>query len=169
MDYYKIGYIVNTLGIKGELKVLPLSNIPNRFNSLERCYIDIDGHRLAMDVEKRRAYKGGRYIALKFRHYDEIDSVIGFKAKYLEVDRANLAPLQEGHFYVFDVIGCKVYTERNELLGNVKDVLPTGANDVYVVEGEKGEILIPAIKSIVKRIDIASKVIDIQLPEGLIE
>ncbi len=168
MDYYKIGYIINTLGIKGELKVFPVSNIPNRFDDLKICYINTEKGRLPMDVEKSRPYKK-KYVLLKFKGYDGINSVIGFKGKYLEVDRANLAQLQEGHFYVFDIIGCKVYTENNELLGKVKDVLPSGASDLYAVEGEKGEMLIPAVKEIVKHIDITTKTIRVQLPEGLIE
>ena len=122
MDYFRIGYIANTLGVKGELKVLLLSSIPDRFRGLDRCYIDTGAGRLRVNVERYRPYKKG-IIALKLKGYDDANSVLGFKGKYLEVDRENLAPLQEGQFYVFDIIGCKVKDTDGAVLGEVVDVL----------------------------------------------
>lgn len=168
MDYYRIGYIANTLGIKGELKVLSISNVPGRFDNMKSCYIDTGNGKLSLELERYRPYKG-RYIALKFLGYDDIDSVAMFKGKYLEVDEGNLAELEEGHFYVFDIIGCKVLTADGESLGEVGDVLSHAGNDVYVIKGKKGDILIPAVKEIVKDIDIVKKAIKVDLPEGLVE
>ncbi len=168
MDYYRIGYIANTLGVKGELKVLLLTDNANRFNGLKACYVDTCNGRLQVEVEKYRPYKAN-CIALKLRGYDNINSVLDFKGKYLEVDKDNLARLEEGHYYIFEIIGCRVLTMDGASLGSVADVLSQGANDLYVVTGEKGEILIPAVKEMVKDIDIIGKTIRVDLPEGLIE
>jgi 16S rRNA processing protein RimM len=168
MEYYKIGYIANTLGIKGEMKVLLLSNIPDRFKDLEECYINTGTGRQRVEVERYRPYKTGS-IVLKLKGYDDANSVLPFKGKYLEVDRDNLARLEEGQFYVFDIIGCKVLEADGSMLGEVVEVLSPGAHDVYVVKGDKGEILIPAVKEMVKEINIREKIISVQLPEGLVE
>lgn len=168
MDYYRIAYIANTLGIRGELKVLLISNVPDRFDGLEDCYIDTGKERLPVQVERHRPYRKN-CVAIKLKGYDDIRSVEPFKGSYLVVDRANLAKLEEGHFFVFDIIGCKVLTTDGEAIGEVEDVLSSGANDLYVVKREKGEVLIPAVKEMVKDIDIAKKTIRVQLPEGLVE
>jgi 16S rRNA processing protein RimM len=168
MDYFRIGYIANTVGIKGELKVLLISNIPERFKDLKECYIHTGTVRLQVEVERYRHYKKG-YIALKLKGYDDANSVSAFKGKYLEVDRENLAQLSEGQYYVFDIIGCKVLDSDGSVLGEVTEVISPGANDVYVVKGPRGEILIPAVKDMVKSIDIGEKTIRVELPEGLVE
>ncbi|MDD2573225.1 MAG: ribosome maturation factor RimM [Bacillota bacterium] len=168
MDYYRIGYIANTLGLRGEMKVLLISNVPDRFEDLKDCFINSGNIRLPVEVERYRPYKKN-CVALKLKGYDDANSVEALKGRYLEVDRANLAKLEEGHFYMFDIIGCKVFTTDGELLGEVEDVLSLGTNDLYVVKGERGEILIPAVKEMVKDIDIAKKTIRVQLPEGLVE
>lgn len=168
MEYYRIGYIANTLGIKGELKVLLLTNITGRFKDLKDCYIDTGDGRLPVQVEGYRPYKKG-IIALKLKGYDSINPVQAFKSKYLEVDRDNLAQLPKGHYYVFDIIGCKVLTTDDTELGRVVDVLSPGAHDLYVVKCDSGEILIPAVKEMVKNIDMDKKIMVVSLPEGLIE
>jgi 16S rRNA processing protein RimM len=168
VEYFRIGYIANTLGVKGELKVVLLTSIPDRFETLQTCYIDTGTGKLQVRVEKQRPYKTNS-IALKLTGYDDIDSVTGFKGKYLEVDRDNLATLEEGHYYVFEIIGCSVINADGCVLGEVVDVLSPGAHDLYVVMGKHGEILIPAVKEMVKDIDIREKTIRVSLPEGLIE
>ncbi len=168
MEYYKIGYIANTLGVRGELKVVVVSNIPDRFENLKCCYIDTGNVRLPVEVERERTHKTG-IAAIKLKGYDDLDSVLAFKGKYLEVDRNNLAELGEGHYFVFEIMGCRVVTTDGTLLGEVTDVLTRDAHDLYVVEGEKGEILIPAVRDMVKEIDIDKKTIRVDLPEGLME
>ena len=139
-------------------------NVPDRF----------DGLRTAIDTEGKAVGAGGKAqpyrknCGYKAKGYDDIRSE-SQRGSYLVVDRANLAKLEEGHFFVFDIIGCKVLTTDGEAIGEVEDVLSSGANDLYVVKREKGEVLIPAVKEMVKDIDIAKKTIRVQLPEGLVE
>jgi 16S rRNA processing protein RimM len=168
VEYIRIGYIANVLGIRGELKVEPLTSDTGRFGRLEYCYIDTGKGRLKVFPEHHRAYKN-KHIILKLKSYDSIDSVLKFKGKYIEVDRKNLAELKEGSYYIFDIIDCTVYTVDGLELGKVVDVLQPGGNDVYVVAGDRGEILVPALKHVVKDIDIANKLIKVDLPEGLMD
>lgn len=168
MDYYRVGYIAKALGIKGEVKVVPISNIPNRFRSLKDCFIDTGGVRLPVNVESVRPCVRD-FVALKFTGYDDADSVAAFKGKYLEVDSDNLAKLKKGQYYVFDIIGCKVFTTDGEFLGEVVDVISRDTYDLFAVKGEKGDIFVPAIKEMVKDIKIAKKTIKVHLPKGLVE
>jgi 16S rRNA processing protein RimM len=168
VKYIRIGYITNVLGIKGELKVEPLTSNTDRFYGLEYCYIDTGKGRLKVCPEYHRAYKN-KLIIIKLKGYDSIDKVQQFKGKYLEVDRDNLAKLQEGSYYIFDIVDCTVYTNDGLEIGKVVDVLQPGGNDVYVVAGKRGEVLIPALRHVVKHIDIENKVIRVDLPEGLME
>ncbi|MBA1333830.1 MAG: 16S rRNA processing protein RimM [Firmicutes bacterium] len=168
MEYYRIGYIANTLGIAGELKVQVLTNDIARFSSLEFCFIDMGKEKERVEIQYYREYKKG-YIIIKFRGLDTISETEKFKGRYMVVDEDNLAQLEEGHYYIFQILGCRVKTEEGEELGEVTDVLQPGGNDVYVVRGREKEILVPAVKQFVKDIDIKRKVITVDLPEGLIE
>lgn len=166
--HIRVGYIFNTLGIKGELKVEPLTNDIKRFDDLEYCYINMGKFREKVYIQSYRPYKNGNII-VKLKDYDDINSVLKFKGRYMEIGEENLAQLEEGHYYIFQIIGCRVFTTDGEELGSVVEVLQPGGNDVYVVEGDKGQVLIPAIKEVVKEIDVDNKIIKVVLLEGLIE
>jgi 16S rRNA processing protein RimM len=168
MDYYKIGYITNTLGIRGELKVQPLTGSIDRYGELEFCYIDMGKAKEKVRIEYYKPYRK-ETIVIKLEGYNSINEVEKFKGKYLVVDEENLAELEEGRYYIFQIIGCRVKTENGEEIGEVTEVLQPGGNDVYVAKGKKGEVLIPAVRQVVKRIDINNGVIIVDLPEGLIE
>lgn len=166
--HIRVGYIFNTLGIKGELKVEPLTNDIKRFDDLEYCYINMGKFREKVYIQSYRPYKNGNII-VKLKDYDDINSVLKFKGRYMEIGEENLVQLEEGHYYIFQIIGCRVFTTDGEDLGSVVEVLQPGGNDVYVVEGDKGQVLIPAIKEVVKEIDVDNKIIKVVLLEGLIE
>lgn len=168
MEYIRIGYISNILGIKGELKVVPLTDNVKRYDILEYCYIDMEEYREKVCIEKYKPYKK-KNISVKFKDYDDANSVLKFKGRYIEVDKANLVELKKDQYFIFQIIDCRVYSIEGEDLGKVVDVLQPGGNDVYVVKGPTGKILIPAIKAVVKKIDVNDKVIHVELPEGLIE
>ncbi len=168
MEYIKIGYITNTLGINGELKVEPLTSDVGRFGVLESCYINMGKHRKKVRLERYRRYKK-KHVIVKFEGLDDIASVERFKGRYMEIDMENAVRLPEGHYFIFQLLGCRVYTSQGDDLGQVVEVLQPGGNDVYVVKSPAGEVLIPALKDVVREIDIENKTIRVDLPEGLLE
>ncbi|KYH35883.1 ribosome maturation factor RimM [Clostridium tepidiprofundi DSM 19306] len=157
-DFIIIGQISKTHGIKGEVKVLPLTADVNRFKKLKTVFID--------DIEKRvlGCKFQSKRIVLKIEGIDTIEEAEKYKNKYLYIQREDAIKLSEGEFYVADIIDCSVYEENGKELGKVYDVIETGSNDVYwIKEGkDKKELLIPALKTIVQKIDIENKKIIIK-------
>ena len=144
-----IGKLGKVRGLDGTLKIIPLTDFPNRFDELEK--IKVDGKIFSVESVK---HIGGE-IFIKLVGVDSREVAKNFTNKFLTVDRSEVAPLDDGEFYTFDIIGCEVYDGEN-FFGKVENVLKTGSNDVFEVVGEKN-ILIPALKSFVKKIDIAEK------------
>jgi 16S rRNA processing protein RimM len=156
-----IGKIVAPHGVRGDVRVIPLTDFPQRFNGLKKVLLE-DGK--ALTVEESRPNK--QQFLLKFRGYDDRDKVEPLRGKLLKVTREELTELPEGHYYTFDIIGLDVFDESGVFIGVVKDILATGANDVYIAEKENAQpILIPAIKDVVKAIDLAGKRIIVKLQE----
>ena len=162
----RIGLIINTHGIKGELKLNALTDDLERFKDLDYVYLEKTG-------EKHQVL-GVKYIKdnpiLKLEGIDSIDQAELYKNTYLAIDKEQLVDLPDGAYFIFDIIDCKVYDLNNNYIGIVKDVLTYAANDVYLIKTEsKKEVMIPAIKEFVKDIDIDNKVIKIDPIEGMIE
>jgi 16S rRNA processing protein RimM len=167
-EYLEIGKIVNTHGLKGEVKVLPLTDSINRFYDLKWVYIDKFGKIEKFNIMAVKISKG--FAIVKFREIDNVEKAEKLKDLFLKVDRENAIKLPEDSFFICDLLGCKVFDEQNSSLGIIKDVLKTGSNDVYVVDGEKyGEILIPALKSVVRKVSLENGWIKVVLPEGLLD
>lgn len=164
-----IGKIIAPHGVRGEFRLVPLTDFPERFKTLKEAFLG-DGRPVI--VETARSHK--QFILLKLKGFDTPEAVADLRNMTLEVDRDAVVPLPEGHFYIFDLIGLDVYTESGGSLGVITDVLQTGSNDVYVVnqnrpEAEKkAEILLPALKSVVLEVNITEKKMVVRLPEGLI-
>ncbi len=144
-----IGKLGKTRGLKGELKIIPLTDFEGRFDNLTEIFV---GGKL-MKVENLNHI--GDEIFIKFEGVDNRESAKNLTNKFLTLPRSQAAPLDEGEFYTFDIIGCEVFADEKNL-GVVTAVLKTGSNDVFQVNGDK-EILIPALKSVVKKIDVANK------------
>ncbi|MCG4578978.1 ribosome maturation factor RimM [Clostridium cochlearium] len=154
-QFLKIGLIINTHGLKGELKINPQTDNIERFKDLKRVYINgeekkVEGCKFLNDK-----------VALKVEGIDNIEVANKYRNKYIEVAREDAVELPEGRYYVADVIGCNVLDEEGNHLGKVKEVIQTKNNDVYWVEGKK-ELLIPVLKTIVVKIDIENKEIIIK-------
>ena len=144
-----IGKIGKARGLDGTLKIIPLTDFEGRFDNLTE--IEVGGK--MFQVEKVQ-HIGGE-IFIKFENVDSREVAKNLTNKFLTVSRADAAPLDDGEFYTFDIIGCEVFDgEKN--FGTVQNVLKTGSNDVFQVLGET-EILIPALKSVIKKIDVANK------------
>ena len=148
-DKIIVGKLGKVRGLDGSLKIIPLTDFEDRFDNLEKIFVD----EKIFEIENVR-HIGGE-IFIKFVGVDSREVAKTFTNKFLKVDRKNLAPLDEGEFYTFDIIGCEVF-DGEKFFGKVTEVLKTGSNDVFQVQGET-EILIPALKSVVKKIDIAGK------------
>jgi 16S rRNA processing protein RimM len=162
--YLRIGKIINTQGIRGEIKVIPLTDDPGRFSELSHVLID-DEKLIQEDIEYVKYYKN--FVLLKFKGLDSINDVEKYKNTYILVDRENAVTLPAGSYFICDLIGLEVVDENGKPLGHVEDVISTGSNDVYVVKQGEKEMLIPALKTVVKEIDIREGKIKVEIPEGL--
>ncbi len=153
--FITIGEIINTHGIRGELKVYPLTDDPKRFNKLDVVYIEgVPKKILECKFQSNR-------VILKVQSIDSIEEALPYKGKYLEVPRENAVELKEGTYFIADIIGCSVVDEEGVFYGKVGDVLHTHSNDVYWIKG-KDELLIPAIKDVIVNIDVKKEEIVIK-------
>lgn len=157
-EFLNIGQIINTHGVKGELKVYPLTDDIRRFRKLKTVYID--------GVEKNVVWCKLQTdkVILKIEGIESLDDAMRYKTKYLQVKREEAVKLPEGRYFVVDIIGCKVMDENGIELGSVSEVIFTGSNDVYWVKGKK-DLLIPVLDHIIKNIDVEKKEIIISPPE----
>lgn len=166
-EYFEIGQIVNTSGLKGVIKVKPFTDDITKFNNLKTIYISIKKERKEFKIEQVRFSKN--MVFLKLEGIDTIEEAENYRNLYLKVKRDKDEELEEGSYYIVDIIGCKVFTDEQKELGKVDDVFSTGSNDVYVIKDEVGkQILLPAIKEVIKNIDIENKTITVHLLEGLV-
>lgn len=162
----QVGVITQTHGIRGEVKVFPTTDDVNRFKKLKEVILDSGRERMIMTIEGVKFFK--QYAILKFKGYDSINDIEKYKGAKLYVTRDNAVKLKKGEYFVADLIGLKVVTDEGEELGVLKDVLATGANDVYVVETADGkEVLLPAIKECVLNIDMEASIITVHIMDGL--
>lgn len=161
-DMLCIGEIINTHGINGELKVVPLTDNFEDLFDYKHAFIDNEIY----EIESVRFHKSFALIRLK--DISDLDLAERFKGKFLELPRNELKPLPEGRYYICDLIGLKVIDEELGEVGAVKEVLETGSNDVYVVEYNGKPLCIPVLADVIKKIDLKSGVIDVKIPEGLI-
>ena len=141
----RVGVITATHGIRGEVKVFPTTDDAARFKKLKKCILDTGSGQLELEIESVKFFK--QYVILKFKGYDNINDVEPYRKKDLLVTRENAVKLKKNENFIVDLIGLDVVTDEGSHFGTIKDVLQTGANDVYVIEGDDGkEYLFPAIK-----------------------
>ncbi|OPJ55634.1 ribosome maturation factor RimM [Alkalithermobacter paradoxus] len=163
--HFKIGQIVNTQGLRGEMRVYPLTDYKERFEEIQWVYIGDDFNNKHF-IEKVR-YKNSMVI-LKIKGIDDINQVERLKNKYLVIPRENARELEEDTYFIADLIGLEVYTVNGEYVGILEDVMQPGANDVYVIKNGSKEYLIPAIKQFVPHINMNERKIIIDPIEGMI-
>ena len=165
----RVGVIIKPHGIKGEVKVYPTTDSPLRFDEITHVKIIQQGKELGDHrISSVKYFKD--IVILKFKGIDNINDVEPLKGAELYIPREEGAELSEGEYYIADIIGMTVMTDGGEKLGTVKDVMETGANDVYVVNAECGrEILIPAIKQCILDTDIENNIMTVHLIDGLLE
>ena len=155
-----IGRVGAAHGIRGEMRVIPLTDFPARFSALREVMV---GDEL-LHIESIKPQ--GKNFLMRFREYAVREDAQRLTGRLLTVARAEAAPLDEGEYYVFDIVGLTVYDEEDNELGTVENVLRTGSNDVYAVRSEDGrEILIPALRSVVREIDVPGGRMTVQFPQ----
>lgn len=163
----QVGVISSTHGVRGEVKVFPTTDDVKRFKKLKNVILDTGREHLPLEIEGVKFFK--QFAILKFKGIDNINDIEKYKGKSLLVDRKNAVRLQKDEYFVADMIGMEVYTEEGVLFGTLKDVMETGANDVYVIDMTDGrEVLIPAIKQCILKVDVENARMDIHLMEGLV-
>ena len=167
MKNLEIGQIVNTFGIKGFVKVNPWVNNVTRFEELKKVYIKIRKELKEVEIEEVKYHKN--QVLLKIKGIDTIEQAENFRNAILEVDREHAIPLEEGEYFIADLLEAEVYTEEGKKLGILEDIYNTGSNDIYVVKNDLGKlILLPRISEVIKKIDVENKIIIVNLLEGLI-
>ena len=167
-DMLRVGVIASTHGVKGEVKVFPTTDDAARFKQLKAVLLDTGKERLPLTIEHVKFFKN--MVILKFKGYDSINDIEKYKSKDLLIFRENAVELGPDEYFITDLIGLEVMTDQGETLGVMKDVLETGANDVYVVELESGkELLVPAIGECILDVNLEERTMKIHLLEGLLE
>ena len=158
-----VGEIVNTHGIRGELKTIPL--VDNEKDLLDYKFFFIEDKKY--ESESVRFHKD--FALIKLKGIDDMDMAEKLKGKFLELPREELKPLPEGSYYICDLIGLKVIDESIGELGIINEVFNTGSNDVYVVEYKNKPLCIPVLDGVVKEVDLDNNIMTVILPKGLLD
>lgn len=164
----RVGVISSTHGIRGEVKVFPTTDEPKRFKVLKHVILKAKRETIELEIENVKFFK--QFVILKFKGIDNINDIEKYKGAELWVTRENAVPLEEGEYFIADLIGLKVVTDEGKPLGVMKDVLQTGANDVYEVTMENGkEVLLPVIDECILDIDLDKGEILVHVMDGLLD
>lgn len=167
-DMLRVGVITSTHGLLGEVKVFPTTDDMTRFKKLKKVFVDLGREQLELNIASVRFFKN--LVILKFKEYGNINEVERLLKKDLLITRDQAVPLAENENFICDMIGLNVVTDDNIEIGTLKDILQTGANDVYIVETKEGkEVLIPAIKQCVLDVNLEEKKVTVHLLEGMLE
>ncbi|MEH7015009.1 MULTISPECIES: ribosome maturation factor RimM [Bacillus] len=168
--WFNVGKIVNTHGVKGEVRVISRTDFPEeRYKIGNTLYIwqEKEAEPLAVKVTSHRQHKS--FDLLTFEGYNNVNEVEQLKGSLLKVPEEQLGDLAEGEYYYHEIIGCTVVTEDGETIGTIKEILSPGANDVWVIKQPKGQdVLIPYIEEVVLQVNIDEKLVTIQVMEGLL-
>lgn len=164
--YLELGQIVNVKGLKGEVKVNSFTDDNTKFERIPKVFIKQKNNMTEYEIENVGYNKN--QVIIKFKNINTVEEAEKLRNSYILVDREFFGELPEGVYYIADLIGLKVYTESEEYLGIVDDIFSTGSNDVYVVKNDDGsEKLLPGIDEVIKKIDIESGKIIVNLIKGL--
>ena len=165
-EYFEIGQIVNTFGVKGFVKVKPFTDDLERFEELESILVIKNKDMIEMKIEEVKYQKN--MVLLKLEGIDDMTMAEKYKGCYIKIHRKDARNLPEGTYFIADLIGASVYTEEGELLGKVDDIYNNKSSDIYVVKNELGkQILLPGIDEVIKHVDIENEKIIVHLLEGL--
>ncbi len=170
LEYFEIGKIVNTQGIKGDVRVLPTTDEPERFKQLKTALLDNGKTMKEYTIENVWLHKN--FVILKFTNISDMTSAEKLKGMSIKINKKDALPLNEDEYYISDLYDMEVYTDTNEYLGIIKDILFTSSNDVYIVTNPNNptqkDILLPAIKQCILNVNVNENKMIVYLMEGLI-
>ena len=167
-DLLQVGIMTSTHGVRGQVKVYPTTDDPRRFRRLKEVVLDTGKEKMNLEIEGVKFFK--QFVILKFKGLDNINDIEKYRQKSLYVTRKNAVRLQRDEYFIADLIGLKVQDEDGKELGTVKDVIETGANDVYEVEMADGKsLLLPAIKQCILNVDVENGTMQVYVLEGLLD
>jgi len=183
LDLITIGEIINTHGVRGELKILPLTDDPKRFKLLKKVIITSKEASetplmseipatpempQTLEIQDIKYFKN--FVILKFKDIDSIDSAEKYKKALIKIDRADAVKLPKDSYFIFDLIGIDVYDENDAFIGGITNVLQTGSNDCYNIRRNDGfEFYLPALKTVVLNVDVEDRKMTVRIPKGLLD
>lgn len=164
----QVGVITSTHGVRGEVKVYPTTDDPKRFKRLKEVILDTGKEQFILEIEGVKFFK--QFVILKFKGYDNINDIEKYRQKSLYVTRANAVRLKKDEYFIADLIDLKVIDEEEKEIGILKNVMETGANDVYEITMTDGrELLLPAIKQCVLDVNVEEGYIKVHIMDGLLD
>lgn len=163
----EVGQIVNTFGIKGFVKIYPYVDDIKRFDDLKKVHIKSKKQEKELEIEEVKYQKN--IVLAKFKGIETVEQANLLRNSYVEIDRCDAIPLEEGEYFIADLLGLDVFLDTGEKLGVLEDIYNTGSKDIYVVKNELGkQFLLPYIDDVIKNIDLENEKITVHLIEGLI-
>lgn len=166
-EWIGVGEIITTHGVRGELRIHPLTDDPERWEELTRVFCSTSEGTKELHVESVRYHK--QAVVVKFEELSDMTQAEKFRGAWLWLPKSERKPLPADRFYRDQIVGIEVYNEHDVNLGSVQEILQTGANDVFVVKGKGREILLPALKSVVMTVDLDANRMQVRIPPGLME
>ena len=166
-EYFEIGQIVNTFGIKGFVKIVPFTDDLERFEELESVFVVKQKELIEMQIEEVKYHKN--LVLVKFKGIEDINMAEKYKGCYIKIKRENARKLPKDTYFIADLIGIDVYDENGNLLGKVDDIFNNKSHDVYVIKDDLGkQILLPSTKEVIKDVDVENNKIVVHLIDGLV-
>lgn len=166
-EYFEIGQIVNTFGIKGFVKIVPFTDDLERFEELESVFVVKQRELIEMQIEEVKYHKN--LVLVKFKGIEDINMAEKYKGCYIKIKRENARKLPKDTYFIADLIGIDVYDENGNLLGKVDDIFNNKSHDVYVIKDDLGkQILLPSTKEVIKDVDVENNKIVVHLIDGLV-
>ena len=166
-EYFEIGQIVNTFGIKGFVKVNPFTDDMERFEELKSVFVVKNKELIEMQIEEVKYQKN--VVLIKFKGIEDINMAEKYKGCYIRIKREDARKLPEDTYFIADLIGIEVYDDNENLLGTVNDIYNNKVHDIYVVKNDLGkQILLPSTKEVIKQVDIDANKIIVHLIDGLV-
>ena len=167
-EYFRVGVITSAHGIRGEVNVYPTTDDPRKFEELETVLIERNGVKEPVAIERVKYFK--KMVILKLQGIEDRNAAELCRQKELFVPREDAVPLEEGQYYLADLIGLRVFSDAGEELGELYDILETGANDVYVVRRKTGkELLLPATEECILDVDLDKGTMKVHVLDGLLD
>lgn len=164
----QVGAISSTHGVRGEVKVFPTTDDVKRFKRLKEVILDTGKEELTLEIEGVKFFK--QFVILKFKGFDNINDIEKYKGKNLYVTRVNAVKLRKDEYFIADLQGLCVMDEEDQKIGVLRDVMETGANDVYIIDMTDGrELLLPAIKECILDVDVEHGTMRVHVLDGLLD